>query len=714
MNAADLPLPVLGEGAARVLLEALTLPAWVQSGEQLLHANAALQRLSGHDPAVLLALSPLALVVPDDRAVLAQAIHGCLDTGCEPPAHALRLAHRDGSERHVEINLRRIALDGSPALLVTCVDQSDVRHVEHSYQSMSSLLGQIIDGAPVASFVVDAHHRVTHWNSACERLTGCTKQKMIGSTDLWQAFYATARPLLANMIVNGVDEQSLLALYRAAARPSALIAGGYEAETFFPNFGTEGRWLYFTAAPLRNEAGEIIGAIETLQDVSERRFAEQEVARHRTQLEQLVEERSAALATSVRELEAFIDNAPIGVVYTSSGKVLRSNRKMDEVFGLPQGTAVGMSALDFYLSTDDYAALGQVAQPVLSQGLPLHHEMWMRHSSGKPIWMQLSAYVCDHRNTAVGTWWMLQDRTEMRQAQEELRARLQQVQDVNRELEATQNQLLQSDKMASIGQLAAGVAHEINNPVGFVSSNLHSLRQYVGDLLTLVDAYAVHCASPALPEGATRLAQVREKVELDYLKEDLPVLLDECADGLGRVKKIVQDLKDFSRVDQADWQEADLNAGLRSTLNVVQHEVKYRADVVLNLAPLPTVLCLAGQLNQVFMNLIVNASHAIAERGVITLSTGTQGEWVWVQVDDTGCGMTEDVRRRIFEPFYTTKDVGKGTGLGLSLSFSIVQKHGGAILVRSTPGVGSAFRVWVPIAGPQGHGLGANDLPAWD
>ena len=254
--------------------------------------------------------------------------------------------------------------------------------------------------------------------------------------------------------------------------------------------------------------------------------------------------------------------------------------------------------------------------------------------------------------------------------------------------------------MASIGQLAAGVAHEINNPVGFVSSNLNTLRQYVQSLLRLADAQAAAVANPGDAAAVQHASRLIDEVELPYLKEDLPQLLDESAEGLTRVKKIVQDLKDFSRVDQADWQQADLNAGLESTLNVVLHEVKYKAEVVKALQPLPPVQCLAGQLNQVFMNLIVNASHAIEGRGVITLSSGLQDDWVWVQVDDTGAGMTDEVMRRIFEPFFTTKDVGKGTGLGLSLSFSIVQRHGGQIEVRSKRGVGSQFRVWVPRNGP--------------
>jgi signal transduction histidine kinase len=292
-----------------------------------------------------------------------------------------------------------------------------------------------------------------------------------------------------------------------------------------------------------------------------------------------------------------------------------------------------------------------------------------------------------------------------------LRERFVELQETNHKLEEAQNQLLQADKMASIGQLAAGVAHEINNPIGFVSSNLNSLRTHVTELLALVDAHEAAAAAPGNAEARAQLQQARGAAEIDYLRQDLPELLDESADGLARVKKIVQDLKDFARVDQADWQDADLNTGLESTLNVVRHELKYKARVEKRLGVLPLVRCLAGQLNQVFMNLIVNASQAIAESGVITLSSGADGGWVWVQVDDDGCGMSDEVCRRIFEPFYTTKDVGKGTGLGLSLSFSIVQRHGGAIQVRSAPGLGSAFRVWVPLRGPSG--AGASQPPVW-
>jgi signal transduction histidine kinase len=244
--------------------------------------------------------------------------------------------------------------------------------------------------------------------------------------------------------------------------------------------------------------------------------------------------------------------------------------------------------------------------------------------------------------------------------------------------------------MAAIGQLAAGVAHEINNPVGFVNSNVGTLKTYTSQLLAVISAY--EAGDPAA------IASARQKADLEFLREDLPTLIQESQEGLSRVTRIVQDLKDFSHVDEAEQQQADLNAGIESTLNVVANEIKYKAEVLRELGDIPAVRCVPAQINQVFMNLLVNAAQAIESRGTITIRSGTENGFVWFEVEDTGKGMSEDIQRRIFEPFYTTKPVGKGTGLGLSLSYDIiVKKHGGRFDVRSTPCVGTCFRLWLPI-----------------
>ncbi|OGS81210.1 MAG: hypothetical protein A2061_01040 [Gallionellales bacterium GWA2_59_43] len=255
-------------------------------------------------------------------------------------------------------------------------------------------------------------------------------------------------------------------------------------------------------------------------------------------------------------------------------------------------------------------------------------------------------------------------------------------------------ELLQSGKMAAIGQLAAGVAHEINNPVGFVNSNLATLRRYAAQLLAIVDACAASPAAKA--EVANYLA--RSKTDLVFLREDLPELLNESQNGLDRVTRIVQALKDFAHADPTEMQSTDLLTGLESTLSVVWNEFRDKAEVVRELSPLPPVRCIPGQINQVFMNLLLNAAQAIETRGIITLQSGRDDKGVWIAIADSGCGMTEEVRKHLFEPFFTTRPVGQGTGLGLSVSWDIVvNKHGGRIDVESEPGKGSRFTVWLPL-----------------
>ncbi|MDP2432497.1 MAG: ATP-binding protein [Pseudomonadota bacterium] len=265
-------------------------------------------------------------------------------------------------------------------------------------------------------------------------------------------------------------------------------------------------------------------------------------------------------------------------------------------------------------------------------------------------------------------------------------------------LEEAHNQLLQSEKMASIGQLAAGVAHEINNPIGYVGSNLGTLRGYVDRLLNVLAAF--EAIERELPEGAirSRLVVVKAEADLSYLKSDIADLLTETGDGIQRVRRIVQDLKDFSHADPGEWVLADLHKGLESTLNVVNNEIKYKAKVVKEYGELPALRCLPAQLNQVFMNLLVNAAHAIENQGTITIRTGVWNEEARVEISDTGKGIPAHQLTRIFDPFFTTKPVGVGTGLGLSISYGIIQKHGGRIEVESEPGKGATFRICLPLS----------------
>ncbi|MFZ5875298.1 MAG: ATP-binding protein [Nitrospirota bacterium] len=266
------------------------------------------------------------------------------------------------------------------------------------------------------------------------------------------------------------------------------------------------------------------------------------------------------------------------------------------------------------------------------------------------------------------------------------------------------DQLIRQEKMASLGQLAAGVAHEINNPVGFVNSNLQMLQTYLSDLTRYVERASALTAE--LLRGEPResvVVQVQELVrwgeqaQLMQTVEDAKQSVVESIEGLNRVKKIVSALREFSHADQDDPAWADLNEGLESTINIVWNELKYKTTLHRDYGDLPKVLCYPHQLNQVFMNLLVNAAQAIPERGDIWVKTWAEGENVYIDVRDTGAGIPEEQLSKVFDPFFTTKPVGQGTGLGLSIVYGIVERHGGTVRVVSRVGEGTTFHLSFPV-----------------
>lgn len=263
-------------------------------------------------------------------------------------------------------------------------------------------------------------------------------------------------------------------------------------------------------------------------------------------------------------------------------------------------------------------------------------------------------------------------------------------------LKFSQAQILQQEKMASIGQLAAGVAHEINNPIGFIASNLRTLERHLEKLNCyhgLLEAWINEQSASGAPED---IQQKRRSLKIDFVLEDIQELIHESSDGTERIRKIVQNLGAFSRVDQVDYGEVDLNECLESTLAIAWNEIKYKAKVEKDYSPLPLVSCYPQQLNQVFLNLLINATQAIENNGEIKIRTWQESNRAKIAISDNGAGISEENRNRIFEPFFTTKDVGKGTGLGLSISYEIIQKHGGEISVASSVGEGTTFTITLP------------------
>jgi two-component system NtrC family sensor kinase len=267
------------------------------------------------------------------------------------------------------------------------------------------------------------------------------------------------------------------------------------------------------------------------------------------------------------------------------------------------------------------------------------------------------------------------------------------------ELKKAQSQLVHNEKMAALGQLVAGIAHEINNPLSFVYNNVVVLERDVASLRELLLLYrqAEPLLDRELPDVAARLKQRAEEMDLTYTLENLDGLTGRAREGLRRIQQIVKDLRAFARLDETDLQETDLNANIVSTLNLIQGEARSReVELVTDLGAIPYVVCFPARINQVILNLVVNAIDACAAGSRVTVRTRPDASDVLIEVEDTGTGIDPAIRERIFDPFFTTKPQGKGTGLGLSISYGIIQGHGGTIHVDSTPGQGTCFRIRLP------------------
>jgi two-component system NtrC family sensor kinase len=264
-----------------------------------------------------------------------------------------------------------------------------------------------------------------------------------------------------------------------------------------------------------------------------------------------------------------------------------------------------------------------------------------------------------------------------------------------KQLEDVHQQLLQSEKLASIGQLAAGIAHEINNPMGFIQSNLGTLKNYGETLKEYVQDIDLMATKYSEAEQK-HLAELRSMLDIDFLFEDMPTLISESVTGAKRVRDIVQTLKSFSHVDQAEVLQININDCINNTVETAASTLKQKATVVKEFGELPLLECRPHEMSQLFLNLLLNASQAIAQQGEIRVKTSLEGDMIVIAVSDTGCGIPQEIIGRIFEPFFTTREVGKGTGLGLSMCYDIVKKHNGKIDVESTVGAGTTFTIRLP------------------
>lgn len=294
----------------------------------------------------------------------------------------------------------------------------------------------------------------------------------------------------------------------------------------------------------------------------------------------------------------------------------------------------------------------------------------------------------------------VEERTkELAKKNQEVEIKNDEIEKAYKELKAAQVKLVHSEKMSSLGQLVAGVAHELNNPINFIYGNIEHLKNYAHDMKDLIDKYTSFEES-LTDSQKEEISEIKEEIDYEYLLEDLDDLLDSCKEGSERTRQIVLDLRNFSRLDEANLKEVNIHEGIDSTLNILHNKYKNCIEVIKNYdQSIPNIFCFAGQLNQVFMNLLANAAQAIDKKGqgTVTITTQKDDSHVKIIISDSGCGITAENLSKIFDPFFTTKDVGEGTGLGLSVSYGIIEKHNGTITVESKIGEGTTFTVKIPL-----------------
>ncbi len=454
-----------------------------------------------------------------------------------------------------------------------------------------------------------------------------------------------------------------------------------------------------------NEQAESIN--QALQnEINMRKQVESELEMHQQELASAVEKRTAELQDRNLELQAeirerarieealresedryrcLVENSIIGILVIQEHTIIFANAFVSETSGLAVEKIVGTPFMKFIHPDDRERAAANHVKRLKGEPLPESYPLRIINARGETNWWEVSAVKMNFKNKPA-VLVFCRDITQQRKLE---------------------SQLFQSEKMASIGQLAAGVAHEINNPVGFVNSNLNTLKDYQQDLEKLTIRYreVLNEARQVPLDGEEgRLSQMigtidalENEIELDFLLEDGRQLIEECQEGTNRIKNIVHDLKSFTHPGKETQQLTDINRCIESTLNIVWNELKYNVNVIKEFGQLPQIECYPQQLSQVFMNLLVNAGQAISDKGEIKIRTRQKNGHVEIFFSDTGCGIDEENLKKIFDPFFTTKPVGKGTGLGLHVSYNIIKKHNGDITVTSEKGKGTEFAIQLPI-----------------
>jgi PAS domain S-box-containing protein len=632
-RAAEVSALKRGEGQLRVLFDqSQDLAFAADLGGMLVRINPAGARLLGYEKA-----AELEGTADLHDLLLDRHDHDRLRELLEARGRALdfptTFVRHDGRPLPVLLSALASGLeDGRAGYRALGRDVTLLEKVQKDLQLARQTIEGVIEGTPLAIFVLNRNHRVAYWNRACEVLTGVSKDRILGTRDHALALYRERRETMADLLLRG-DLDRLHALYRDKKLVrSPLVEGGYAAEDFFPYLAGRGKNLYFSAAPVRDESGRVRVVVEVLLDLTERSRLEQD------------------LIASEAKYRNMVEQAMDGIVIHDEQFILFSNRSFREMFGVEE-VQPDERPLHRFLAPETKRELFK-AQKTIQRGGPgpIYYGGRGIRADGDVFDLELSTFATQYQQRpALQT--VLRDITERKQMEE---------------------RFLRSERMAATGQLAFNIAHEINNPMAGIVNYVHLLLEGLEET------------------GGPETAGSADQKEL----------LTKILALSNRCQTIIAGLLDFAREDQHGMRPVNVNEVVRETLSLLEGQaivggLMLRPD----LAPdLPRIMADRARLEQVLMNLIINAAEALEGAGRLGVTTrrSADGGFVEISIADTGKGISPEDRRRLFEPFFSTKSRGRGTGLGLAISHGIIKQHRGSILVESSPGQGSTFTVRLP------------------